>query len=416
LPGAAQDFRFEIAAGESLADVSALTVTALPSTVIGDHDATDNPGGTRTVPGLFGGGGNNPIQMDLALGTDSSFIGAPTGNFLFDLDLQGLVGNLRDLDVDLLGGASADSTLSVSMLYSTFRSFAPDSLYPGGVPFELPLASQSISNFRLVQIGGAVPVVLVQSAEGGLFHFATAVPVEFSFEVDFLGQLTPVGPVPGLLPLTGTVTRMNSLPRVQIDFTYDVQEQLLDPLSGFLIDDLPLPLPTILPPGETANLLLDATIASIDVDLATTVHLVAEGVLNCGFDTYCAATPNSTGQAGMLIATGSTSVEDAALTLTATKLPGHSMSVLLMSQSRANLPILNSQGITCLGDPVLRFSGQVRLSNSAGVVAFHPDFDDLPQGIQFLPGSTWNFQVFHRDMNPQSTSNTTSAARVHFCL
>ena len=40
----------------------------LGGTLIGDYDAVSNPEGTRTVPGLFGGSGNNPIPFSAGIG------------------------------------------------------------------------------------------------------------------------------------------------------------------------------------------------------------------------------------------------------------------------------------------------------------------------------------------------------------
>ena len=43
------------------------------------------------------------------------------------------------------------------------------------------------------------------------------------------------------------------------------------------------------------------------------------------------------------------------------------------------------------------------------------DFDNLPQGLQFMPGDAWNFQYWYRDVNPSPTSNTTAGVTVTFC-
>ncbi len=412
----AQDLVFLIDPAVSTANVNADTSTALPGTVIGDFDATSNPTGTRTVPGLFGGGGNNAIPMDLALGTSTAFLGLPTGQFGLDFDSVGLTALVHDLDVDLLGGGSADSALILSMLYDTFRSFSPDSLYFGGFPIDVPLASQTLTDFRLLQVGPGVPAVLVPGANTGEFTFATAITAELSFNVDFQGQVTPVGPIPTLLPLAGTLTVTSAGMSAQLDFAQAMQQQILDPAPGFVITDAPLALPTILPPGETANLLLNATIASIDVDLATSVSLVAHSAPDRGFSTYCVANPNSTGFTGELLASGSADVTAANLTLTASRLPNNVNGLFFMSQSRAEVPIFGSEGILCLGAPQIRFVGNIQNSGNAGAMSFSPDFAQLPQGTVFLPGSTWNFQLWHRDGSPiMTTSNTTNAAEVRFC-
>lgn len=411
-----QDLDFQINAAQSSADVRATSSTALPSSVIGDWDAADNPGGTRTVPGFFGGSGNNAIPMDLALGTSSAFVGSPTGSFGLDVNALGFTAEVHDLDIDLLGGGTADSGLSLTFSYDTFRTFAPDSLYIGGVPFTVPLAGQALSNLRLVQTAAVAPAALVPGANPGELDFAAVVPVDLSFDIDLQGQVTPVGPLPALLPLTGTLVQTGGGATVRVDFAQALQQQLLDPVPGLVIDDLPLPLPTILPPGATANLLLDASIASVDVDLAATVALIADAAPSCGFSTYCDPSPNSTGAVGQLLASGSAVVADNALQLSASSLPAGVNALVFMSQSRAELPILGSQGLLCLGAPQIRFFGQIQNTGASGSFLFSPDLTQLPQGIVFQPGSTWNFQVWHRDMNPMNTSNTTRAAEVRFCM
>ena len=33
-----------------------------------------------------------------------------------------------------------------------------------------------------------------------------------------------------------------------------------------------------------------------------------------------------------------------------------------------------------------------------------------------LPGEAWNFQLWYRDLNPDTTSNTSDGVMVRFCL
>ena len=42
------------------------------------------------------------------------------------------------------------------------------------------------------------------------------------------------------------------------------------------------------------------------------------------------------------------------------------------------------------------------------------DFLNLPSGVVFMPGETWNFQLWFRDLNPGVTSNTTDGVTVMF--
>ncbi|HPF15372.1 MAG TPA: hypothetical protein PLJ12_14005, partial [Planctomycetota bacterium] len=98
------------------------------------------------------------------------------------------------------------------------------------------------------------------------------------------------------------------------------------------------------------------------------------------------------------------------------QLPTNVFGIFLMSpaQDRIALPAPGS-GFLCMGSPFYRFSSQIVFSGAAGAVTFPLDFQNLPQGQTFQAGSTWNFQLWHRDSNPGPTSNTTRAVTVVFC-
>lgn len=132
--------------------------------------------------------------------------------------------------------------------------------------------------------------------------------------------------------------------------------------------------------------------------------------------TYCSSNINSGSIAGAsLSGTGSTNSADQDLSLNATGLPINKWSYFLMSRSQTFVPFFgNSQGNLCVGAPQYRFSGNV-LSTGAGSLSFAPDFNNLPQSQQFLPGDTWNFQLWFRDNFPGTTSNTTNGVSVTFC-
>ena len=297
-PLGAQEFHFQIDSGASSSVVDNEIVLSLPSTVIGDYDAVTNPGGTLTIPGLFGGSGNNLIPMDLALTLDSLFNGATSGSFGLDLDL-------------------GTSTVSMDAL--------------------------------------------------------------------------------------------------SVDLLVTDQQQVADPAPGFAITNQPFPLPTILPPGATANLLLSATISQLDTDLVLDVGLVANGGPACGIESYCDSTANSTGQMAQLSVTGSLNVNDGQLDYLVTSLPPNRPGIFFMSQSTANVPGFGgSQGVLCVGAPQIRYE-EVHFSGAGGQVSFMPDFGNLPQGATFLAGSTWYLQFWYRDSNPGATSNTSNGVSIRFC-
>ena len=107
------------------------------------------------------------------------------------------------------------------------------------------------------------------------------------------------------------------------------------------------------------------------------------------------------------------------LTLHASSVASQQWSYFLMSQNQASVPDFGgSQGVLCLGAPIVRFimpgTGQVNQTSVAGERSYALDFNVLPQGIVFQPGDTWNFQLWFRDLNPGATSNTTDGVTVMF--
>ena len=90
-----------------------------------------------------------------------------------------------------------------------------------------------------------------------------------------------------------------------------------------------------------------------------------------------------------------------------------------MSRTQASVPGFGgSQGVLCLGPPQVRFSragtGEIAQTTAQGTRALALDLTDLPQGQVFLPGESWNFQLWFRDQNPGATSNTTNGVRATF--
>lgn len=415
-PAAAlQQFQLELDPRASTVSLTAGFSVELPGSLIGDFDATTNPQGTRTVPGLLGGPGNEPVPVDLGFSGDTDFDAPPLGGLVLDADAGQLTLEVSELGLDLLGGTPATSALTLSLLYSTFRSYQPDSLYIGGIPLDLPLGDQAISEARLDQTAPALGS-LIPAGRPGEYTLDVLVPVELSLILDAGTGPVPIGPLPVTLPLTGDLTLTGDLAQLSVAFALPIDQSVPDPLPGFAIDDLPLDLPTILPPGETAHLLLDATIASLDIQSDLSATLVAAGPGTCGMQSYCAAQPNSTGLGAALQALGTPDASANDLEFSATELPLNTMGFLVMSTAETFVPGYRGHvGNLCLGPRQVRFAQDVLDSGPTGTMSFAPDFDALPNGAAFTPGSTWNFQLWYRDTLPTPTWNSTDAVRVRFC-
>lgn len=416
LAQARQSFVLEVDPQASFGALSSLFAIALPGSAIGDYDALANPSGTSTLPGLFGGSGNQPVAMDLGLSGDTDYAGPPLGRLVLDADPTVLTVAVRELEFDLLGGGTTRTALTLSIEFETFRTFAPDSLYLGGFPIDLPLGVQSLSGLVLVQSGPSLAGALVPALEPGHYTFALLVPVELSFALEFGGETFPVGPLPLALPLAGELELGADSAVLRASFEFDLAQQIDDPLPGFMIEDLPLPLPTILPPGGTANLLFSASIGSLEVSAAANFDLVASGAAPCGFESYCAANTNSTGMTGVLTASGSPDVADADLRFDAAGLPAGTFGYLVASEGEALIGSYRGhQGILCLTQPFWRMGPGVVQVDGAGMASKTIDFAGLPAHLDFLPGTTWRFQLWFRDQDPQLTWNATQAVRARFC-
>lgn len=136
---------------------------------------------------------------------------------------------------------------------------------------------------------------------------------------------------------------------------------------------------------------------------------------------YCSpAVSNSTGQHGVLTALGSNEVLANNVTLVASQLPLNSFGFFLTSRDQGSMfPVSNSQGRLCLGGFIGRYVGPGQVKNSSLTGSFTLVLDLMAMAHPFSPvsvqpGQTWNFQAWHRDANPASTSNFTDALSATF--
>ena len=144
-----------------------------------------------------------------------------------------------------------------------------------------------------------------------------------------------------------------------------------------------------------------------------TVHVGPFYVNTAQVTSYCNSNLNSTGQMALLTTPGAVCLGTESLTLRTVNLPKNQFGYYFMGQFKTNVPFFGgSQGVLCVGAPLYRFSGNVLGSGASGVMTFSPDFQNLPSGATFNHGSTWNFQLWYRDMNPGQTSNTSNGIEI----
>jgi hypothetical protein len=272
---AADTYVCALAAPSSASNVGQLNLP-LNGTLIGNYDATTNPGGTQTRPGLFGGSGNNPINFTSTIVGDAGFSVSPTGTFTMELTPMG--GCISGLELDLTGGIAQEFGITLNINYQTFRTFAPNSTFIGGFTIPIPLAGGEVSSLIATQTGPAPMIVGMPDPDGT--PFMALVPVDIVLNAQFTG--VPIGgePQAAVLPLMGRYTVQGSA--ITISSSLSLPEETVKLPALPAVENQPLPLPTILPPGGTANLLLNGTISGGTYSSGLSATLFVEGELEPG--------------------------------------------------------------------------------------------------------------------------------------
>jgi len=257
---------------------SNLTIASpLVGTLIGNYDAKTNPDGTRTLPGLFGGTGNNPIPYTSTLSFVADIDASPIGDMLVTVDDEGLGVSVRDLSMDLLGGDQGSIDVTFAINYATFRTVSPSSLFPGGVTIPVPLGTGTVTSMTAVQNGNAVGFLVPNGKNS--YQFTVAVPVDIAFVAELNGEEIVNTVTPGVLPLAGTLTVAGG--GIALAVSGSDSGETTEPVEFPPIENQPLDLPTVIPTGSTANLLLNGTISQVTVGQSLDLTLVATGVPAC---------------------------------------------------------------------------------------------------------------------------------------
>jgi len=130
---------------------------------------------------------------------------------------------------------------------------------------------------------------------------------------------------------------------------------------------------------------------------------------------YCTANPNSTGLPTRIDFNGSVRISEDDFFLSATNMPSGSFGLFFFGDQQTQTPISGSQGILCVGGTQFRLP-PVQADPLLGIAFYQVDFTSpSTNGQQILGGSTWNFQMWHRDsVGGQVTSNTSDALQISF--
>ena len=246
----------------------------LAGTWIGNYDAVTNPTGTQTRPGLFGGSGNVAIPFSSVLRPRAVIANSnPTGSYVFGLDRATGAVEVANLSLNALGAQGGTIETRMTLTYSTFRTFAPNSTFIGVSNADIPVDSGTMTVATATQSGPAIGAATANA--DGSWTFAVTVPVNVLVEGTAMGA--PFSSTsPGSIVMTGTASFNGDQATITSQGT--VNETVPVPAPAPLVN-MPFDLPTILPPGSTARLLMSGTFADGTSTTTGSSSIVALGTL-----------------------------------------------------------------------------------------------------------------------------------------
>ncbi len=284
-----------LAAQYDLTPASTLTLagsmsTELTGTLIGDYDADTNPDGTLTLPGVWGGSGNNPIPLAMTVSVGFDDGSNPVGVLHLEIDDELGLANMNGLAWNVLPETVLPAELTTTILYETFRTVSPDSLYPGGTPVDIPLGEASVTACTITQSAPGAGTATAVDGLPGAHDLTVAVPamLDMTVTTEALGTLPLQMPI--VLNVEGRHEAGDATNMLTMTATAAIDES--GDLPGEPLPTIPAEFPTVIPPGGTASLLLDLTPTSaatkivIDSEVtATSDHSIpgdvnGDGVVN----------------------------------------------------------------------------------------------------------------------------------------
>jgi hypothetical protein len=127
---------------------------------------------------------------------------------------------------------------------------------------------------------------------------------------------------------------------------------------------------------------------------------------------YCTASPNSTGNAAKISATGSTSISDNNLTLMAVGCPANQFGIFFYGQGQTQNPL--GDGFLCISGGFARLP--VVQVDAFGQVFYPLDLNNLPPSGPISSGESWDFQFWYRDKTGGPAGyNFSDAIEISFC-
>jgi hypothetical protein len=244
----------------------------LAGTWIGDYDATTNPAGTQTRPGFFGGSGNVAIPFSATVKPTAEIPSTnPTGSFELSLDASTGVVQVFGYAVNSLGAQQGTVTTRMAVTYQTFRTFAPNSTFIGLTNVEIPFDSGALTRADALQSGPAIGAGTLNP--DGTWSFVVSVPVNVTVEGTALAAPF-ASTTPALVAMTGTIAITKT--GVTVTSQGSVNETVPVPAPPPLVNQ-PFDLPTVLPAGSVAHLLMNGTFSDGTTTTTASSTIVALG-------------------------------------------------------------------------------------------------------------------------------------------
>ena len=244
----------------------------LAGTWIGNYDAATNPTGTQTRPGLFGGSGNQAIPFNSTVKPHVAISNThPAGTFRISLNQSAGTVEVAALQLDALNGQSGTVATAMVLTYSTFRTVSPSSTFLGLTNTSVPVDNGALTAATATQSGTAVGPATANT--DGTWSFSVTVPVTVTASGTALGSPFTTSSATSMA-ITGTIATSGST--VTVTSQGSVQETVPVPAPAPLVNQ-PFDLPTVLPSGSTAHLLMNGTFSDGTTTTSASSSLAATG-------------------------------------------------------------------------------------------------------------------------------------------
>lgn len=273
----AQLYDFTVVAPPSGISGNLSISTSTEGTLVGNYNPDTNPSGTRTKPGIFGSFGpteNVPVNVSIGAAIGGNINRQAGGTFRATVDGNNNTITFENLSVNFLANGPAVLPVTLTIAGESFRTRNPTSTYilpSQGISF--PIGTVNLSQFTAVQTGAGAGVLTPTGPDQ--YDFTAGVLVDLTFAADLLGnpfaQTVPIVlPLQGQVVVSGNSALITSLQPLNFSQTFNPNLDLPPFEFG---------LPTILPPGNTANLIFDLMLEEIGLNVDLDVNLRAEGTL-----------------------------------------------------------------------------------------------------------------------------------------